>query len=525
MRMDTVRKDANIRLRWFLSLWVSWALAVPTALHALEPPDERVEKADALYAARGTSVDSDRRADPGPIADSIEILEELQTDRPADLGVRWRLLRALYFAGDHSSETPEQRQARLERARDVAAVGMDQIAEKFADGTRLEELDSDEMRERVPEGSRERVAAVYYWAAVARGSWSQLTGTLRAIGDGVANRLHDFSGVVVALHPEYESGGAHRLRSYLHATIPSLPFVSGWVDDDAAVPEAEKALLIDPEYRGNQVIHGIALLETREEARDEALAILREVARLEPRDEDRTEDLSIRALALERLGEDPSSPYSQKRPDRDGTGRVYLGRETSQVMGHRAVGWLERPERAAEEMPDRVVREMDLDPGDVVADIGAGSGYFTFRIADVVKNGQVLAVDIQPQMLEVIDRRVQKSGLDNVRTVLGSSTDPRLPERAVDAVLLVDAYHEFSHPKEMGEAITRALAPGGRVYLVEYRGEDPSIPIKPLHKMTVEQARRELESAGLRFVEVRGFLPEQHFLVFEKAPSGTGEGG
>lgn len=213
---------------------------------------------------------------------------------------------------------------------------------------------------------------------------------------------------------------------------------------------------------------------------------------------------------------DASSPYESRTPTRDGTGRVYMGREISLVMGHRAAGWLERPERESEEKPDRVVQEMSLAPDDVVADVGAGTGYFSLRIAPRVPEGRVYAVDIQPQMLEILDGRIRRAGVENVRTLLGSSVDPRLPVGEVDAILLVDAYHEFSHPKEMGEGIARALAPGGRLYLVEYRGEDPEIPIKPLHKMTVAQTRRELEAVGLRFVGVRDFLPEQHFIIFEK---------
>lgn len=208
--------------------------------------------------------------------------------------------------------------------------------------------------------------------------------------------------------------------------------------------------------------------------------------------------------------------YETKEPDRDGTGRVYMGREISLVMGHLAAGWLERPERADTELPDRLVREMELAPDAVVADVGAGTGYFSFRLAEVVPEGEVVAVDIQPQMLQIMDRRIARFGIQNVRTVLGSSVDPRLADGSVDAVLLVDAYHEFSHPREMGEAIASALEPGGRLFLVEYRGEEPEIPIKPLHKMTVEQARREWEAVGLRWVEVRGFLPQQHFMVFQK---------
>ena len=193
-----------------------------------------------------------------------------------------------------------------------------------------------------------------------------------------------------------------------------------------------------------------------------------------------------------------------------------MGREISHVMGHRAAGWLERPEREREELPDRVVGEMGLAPDAVVADVGAGTGYFSFRIAKKVPLGRVLAVDIQPEMLEIIERRSAAEEIGNLTPVLGSTVDPGLPEAGVDAVLLVDAYHEFSNPREMLDSIVRALRPGGRVFLVEYRGEDPTIPIKPLHKLTVAQARREFEAAGLQWVGNRDFLPDQHFMVFAR---------
>ena len=224
------------------------------------------------------------------------------------------------------------------------------------------------------------------------------------------------------------------------------------------------------------------------------------------------------ALAEER------DQYSTRAPSRDGIGKLYMGREISFVMGHRGMGWLERPEREREERTDLLVESLELAADAVVADIGAGSGYFTFRLAPLVPRGRVLAVDIQPEMLEVIESRRRKGGFANVETVLGSETDPGLPPAAVDAALMVDAYHEFSHPREMMEALFAALRPGGRVYLVEYRAEDPSVPIKPLHKMSEEQARRELEAVGLRFVENRDPLPQQHLLVFER-PTDAGQVG
>jgi SAM-dependent methyltransferase len=202
--------------------------------------------------------------------------------------------------------------------------------------------------------------------------------------------------------------------------------------------------------------------------------------------------------------------------DPDGIGKSYMGREISHVMGHLGAGWLERPEREKEELPDKVVENMQLKATDVVADIGAGTGYFTFRISPRVAQGKVYAVDIQTEMLGMIEERKKRFKAENVIAVLGTETDTRLPADSVDIALLVDAYHEFSFPREMMESIFRGLKPGGRVVQIEYRGEDPEIPIKRLHKMTVAQARKEMAVVGLVWKETKGFLPQQHFLVFEK---------
>ena len=203
--------------------------------------------------------------------------------------------------------------------------------------------------------------------------------------------------------------------------------------------------------------------------------------------------------------------------DPDGIGKAYMGREISHVMGHLGADWLERPEREKTELPDKVVENMMLKATDVVADIGAGTGYFTFRISPVVSQGKVYAVDIQREMLAMIEERKKRFNAGNVVSVLGSETDTRLPEGAVDVALLVDAYHEFSFPREMMESIFRSLKPGGRVVQIEYRGEDPEVPIKRLHKMTVAQARKEMAVVGLVLKETKDFLPQQHFLVFEKS--------
>ena len=208
--------------------------------------------------------------------------------------------------------------------------------------------------------------------------------------------------------------------------------------------------------------------------------------------------------------------YQIVTPSRDGIGKVYLGREISQVMGHRGAAWLERRTRAREELPDVVVEQLVLAPDAVVADIGAGTGYFSFRLSRVVPDGQVLAVDIQPEMLAIVRARSEALGATNVVPLQGEIDDPKLPPDGVDAVLMVDAYHEFSHPWEMMRGIFQGLRSGGKVFLVEYRGEDKALPIKPLHKMTEAQAKREMAAVGLVWRQTLDILPTQHLMVFEK---------
>jgi len=208
--------------------------------------------------------------------------------------------------------------------------------------------------------------------------------------------------------------------------------------------------------------------------------------------------------------------YRHGPASRDGIGKFYLGREISQVMGHLGAGWLERPTREQEERTDLLLERLPLDRDDVVADLGAGTGYFSLPIARRVPDGRVLAVDIQPEMLALIESRMATEGIKNIELVLATERDPRLPAGAVDLVLIVDAYHEFAYPREVMQAVFGALRPGGRIVLIEYRAEDPGVWIKPLHKLSEAQARLELESVGLRWVETQDFLPQQHFLVFEK---------
>lgn len=216
---------------------------------------------------------------------------------------------------------------------------------------------------------------------------------------------------------------------------------------------------------------------------------------------------------------EPAPPVYETRAQHDpnGIGKFYMGREIAHVMGHEGADWLERPEREKEEDPARALDALDLKPGLVVADIGAGTGYFTFRMAPrVAPGGRVLAVDIQSEMLALLRKKAQTLDLTNVEPVLGTIADPKLPDAGVDLVLMVDVYHEFSEPWAMMRAIRKSLAPGGRVVLVEYRAEDPAVPIKAVHKMTEAQVKREMTTVGLTWVKTVETLPRQHILIFGK---------
>jgi ubiquinone/menaquinone biosynthesis C-methylase UbiE len=203
--------------------------------------------------------------------------------------------------------------------------------------------------------------------------------------------------------------------------------------------------------------------------------------------------------------------------DPDGIGKFYAGREIAQVMGHQAADWLERPERQEEERPDLLLEALRIEPGASVADIGAGSGYYTRRLAKKVgERGVVYAVDIQPEMIALLASNMAASNIHNVRTVLGTLTDPKLPPASVDLILMVDVYHEMDHPYEMAQAMCAALKPGGRMVFVEFRAEDPKVPIKPLHKMSEAQVRKEMKRQPLDWVETNEKLPWQHIIVFRK---------
>ncbi len=223
------------------------------------------------------------------------------------------------------------------------------------------------------------------------------------------------------------------------------------------------------------------------------------------------------AIAVEVAQALPSPLYEYRPGLPDGTGKWYLGREIAWFMSHQGAMWLERPEREEEEQPTRLVEALKLKPGEVVADIGAGSGYLTWRMAKRVgPTGKVFANDIQPEMLAILRTNVAAHGVTNVVPVLGSVTNVDLPAAAIDLAIFVDVYHECDHPHEIIRSLCRALKPGGRLVFVEYRGEDKWVPIKPLHKMTEAQVRKEMAQQPLDWVETLGFLPRQHIIVFRR---------
>jgi SAM-dependent methyltransferase len=212
--------------------------------------------------------------------------------------------------------------------------------------------------------------------------------------------------------------------------------------------------------------------------------------------------------------------YREGRGSPDGIGKFYQGREIAAVMGFEGAPWLERPSREGEERPDLLVEELHLQPGMNVADIGAGSGYLSRRMAPIVGPGRVFAVDVQPQMVALLTELSQKPEFKNLVPIQGDTDDVKLPPASVDLAVMVDVYHELAYPYEVMRSLIRALKPGGRVVLVEYRSEDPAVPIKALHKMSRMQIRREMSVLPLVLERTSERLPMQHIVVFRKPATG-----
>jgi SAM-dependent methyltransferase len=210
------------------------------------------------------------------------------------------------------------------------------------------------------------------------------------------------------------------------------------------------------------------------------------------------------------------SPYHWAPPSPDGTGKFYLHREIAQVMGFQGAGWLERPERQTEERPDKLLAALSLRAGMNIADIGAGSGYLSRRMAPLIAPGKVYAVDVQPEMVQMLKELSRRPETANLVPVLGSPDNINLQSDSIDLAILVDTYHELSQPYEIMQSVISSLKAGGRVVFVEYRGEDPRVPIKSLHKMTVSQLRLEMRRFPLTFERTDEGLPIQHIVVFRK---------
>jgi protein-L-isoaspartate O-methyltransferase len=232
--------------------------------------------------------------------------------------------------------------------------------------------------------------------------------------------------------------------------------------------------------------------------------------------------LLVFAFALSASGAEPApGRYASVSASPDGIGKVYAGREIARVMSFHGAEWLERPERAEEERPEILLSALELKAGMKVADVGAGTGYYSWRMAQRVgAGGTVYAVDIEPEMIKLLEEQMSRRGIANVKAVLGTSTDPGLPPAGIDLALMVDVYHELEYPYEMLAAIVRALKPGGRLVFVEFKSGDASVPIKPLHTMTEAQVRKEAAVHALEWVKTARDLPWQNAVVFRK-PSGN----
>jgi tetratricopeptide (TPR) repeat protein len=265
---------------------------------------DEIARGDSAWARRAEG-EREGRPLPGPIREAVSSYEDALSARPESLEARWKLLRALHFAGDFAARGEEESGRIFDRAREVSDQGLDLLAGGVGSGVRLDEMDPEEIRNRLAAAdvSQRDVARLYFWSAINWGAWSRRAGLLSAVRRGVANRIHRYALITVALEPEYDEGGAFRLLGRLHAELPRVPFVSGWVDRQQSIPLLERAFAIAPANPGNRLLLALTLLDLAPERSSEALELLKQVERLTPRTSMRIEDLAMRREARERLSE------------------------------------------------------------------------------------------------------------------------------------------------------------------------------------------------------------------------------
>ena len=227
--------------------------------------------------------------------------------------------------------------------------------------------------------------------------------------------------------------------------------------------------------------------------------------------------VSLGLACTSAVAKEVSERYRSVPANADGIGKSYMGRQIAHVMGWQGAGWLEREEREREERSDLLLRILAPAPGSTVADVGAGSGYYSRRLADAIgPNGKVYAIDIQSEMFAMLQSVAKQRGYGHITPLLGATNDVKLPAASVDVAILVDVYHELEFPYEVLASVVRAVKPGGRVVFVEYRAEDPRVPIKRLHKMSEAQIRREAEVHSLVWERTANDLPWQHVVIFKR---------
>lgn len=277
-------------------------LTALVGLVCLEAHADEVARGDSAWARRAEG-EREGRPLPGPIREAVRSYESALTSRAESLEARWKLLRALHFAGDFASKDPGEKRRIFGRAKDVSNQGLALLADQVGSGLRLEEMDPEQIGSRLDAAGipPSDVARLYFWSAINWGAWSRDAGLLSAVRQGVANRIHRYTSITIALEPEYDEGGAFRLLGRLHAELPRVPFVSGWVDRTESIPLLERAYAMAPDNPGNRLLLALTLLDLAPERRSEALDLLKQVEGLTPRTSMRIEDLAMRVEARDRL--------------------------------------------------------------------------------------------------------------------------------------------------------------------------------------------------------------------------------